>query len=111
MRCPRCGRENPAGELLCTSCQRHLPRPPAQAYDAMYREQERRYLARRRRDALYALIWGLVTGLGSLGFALWMEANGGNPALIAYGKHTFWLAGLLWGIGAWGLRRVSSSEW
>ncbi len=76
----------------------------------MYREQDAHWKARRRGDLRYALIWGLVTGLGVLGLALWMEATGGDRGMIALGKQLFWLVGLFWGFGAWGLRRMTSSE-
>ncbi len=112
MRCPRCGHENPEGELFCAGCLQRLPKPSASDYEAMYREQDRKWRARKRRDAAYAVVWGLVAGLGSLGLAN-LIATWGEPGdlwLVGAGRQAWWFIGLFWGTVIWGLRRTSSRE-
>ena len=94
IRCPRCGHENPEGELFCASCQERLPRPSAASSTRCTERRRASWRARRRKDATYALVWGLAVGLGTLAIGLSSEASGGDPSLVALGKQLFWLVGL-----------------
>jgi hypothetical protein len=76
----------------------------------MYREQDARWRVRWLRDAIIAVIWGLVVGFGTLALTLSLEAGGGDRITVALGKQLWGFVGIAWGFGIWWFRRMAASE-
>ncbi len=110
MRCPHCGHGNPDGEIFCDYCRLRLPHPSAEDYQAMYRAQDSAWRARRWRDTIIAVVWGVAVGLALNALAISLDGHGGDPELVAMGERFWWLAGMAWGFAIWWFRRMASPE-
>ena len=91
--CSRCGAPALGDEPACVACGRALPPRPAVTaaqIAALSADAERRW----RRDLTFALLFGLLLGLGILQLAQSLERG----TLKNMGLQLWWLAGLFWGL-------------